>query len=237
MNLDTRFLATASSSLLDCGRDISRVSDTIHDFTSDNSGIAARYFSGDYCNCYESVLRELLCIDSTFTCNLPLPIDKTLKSQRGLQILVDKVLKCASCSQRRSNLLILLIVSIDSLISMFETTLSSKSQVSHNCTAADLHSPPKSWNPGGLGFKSFLTQVEACPLLVGNYHVRVEEKTSFLKQLLHSRLCTLSSTIRRVRMQVQQHHHTSSSRARLIMITESDRRLQMTIMKVNLWNS
>nr|ANF07281.1 C6 transcription factor [Paecilomyces fulvus] len=234
MNLDTRFLAMGDSSPLD----ISRVSDTIHNFTSDDSGLgSASSASGDCCSCYESVLRELLYIDSTCARNLPLPIDKTLKSQQGLQILVDKVLKCRTCSQRPSNLLILLIVSIDSLISMFETTLSSKSQASHDYAAADLHSSSKSWNAGALGFKSFLAQIEACPLLVGNYRVRVEEKTSFLKQLLHSRLCTLSSTIRRVRMQVQQHHHASSSKARLIMITESDRRLQMTIMKVKLWSS
>lgn len=217
-------------------RNPSRLTESICDFTSEDSGLGST-LSGcsDRCQCYEAVLRELLHIDRSCSRDVPCSIDTSLKCQQRFQDLVHMVLQCGTCSQMRSNLLMLLIVSMDTLISMLEVALSSRSSFLRDSLGGDLESQFASTVARGYSDANFLAQVEACPLFIGSYRVRLEEKSSFLKHILHARLCALSSTVRILRLHIQQHPQVSSSKARLMMVMESDRRLQLIIMKVKLW--
>lgn len=217
-------------------RNPSRLTESICDFTSEDSGLGST-LSGcsDRCQCYEAVLRELLHIDRSCSRDVPCSIDTSLKCQQRFQDLVHMVVQCGTCSQMRSNLLMLLIVSMDTLISMLEVALSSRSSFLRDSLGGDLESQFASTVARGYSDANFLAQVEACPLFIGSYRVRLEEKSSFLKHILHARLCALSSTVRILRLHIQQHPQVSSSKARLMMVMESDRRLQLIIMKVKLW--
>ncbi|KAL2002556.1 hypothetical protein VTN02DRAFT_6505 [Thermoascus thermophilus] len=218
-------------------RQTSRLAESICDFTSEDSGLGSTLSSGtDRCHCYEAVLRELLHIDRSCSRDVSLSIDASLRCQQRFQDLVRMVLQCGTCSRMRSNLLMLLMVSMDTLISMLEAALSSRgSPPKGPFGSGDLESQCLSSVGKRYSDTNFLAQVEACPLLIGSYRVRLDEKTSFLKHILHARLCALSSTIRILRLHIQRNPQISSSKARLMMVMEIDRRLQLIIMKVKLW--
>lgn len=240
------------------------------------------------CQCYETALRELLraniCASRptssspplTQTQSSPSTIDAILTCQRSLQQLAETVLQCGLCSRTRINLLMVIIVSIDSLLSTLEasTTASTnpmaatvttgggggKTTLFDTLSDEDLPLPgfdsipisrrykdhttssttattttataTTSGNPNpGTTFKS---QIESCPLLVGGFPIPLDEKCSFIKQLLHTRLSGLLATIRRIRFCTQQVLASSASRGRLIMMMETDRRLQVIIMRVKM---
>lgn len=226
------------------------------------------------CQCYEAALRELLraniCASrpaSSSSPSHPSPstIDAILTCQRGLQQLAETVLQCGLCSRTRVNLLIVIIVSIDSLLSSLEaSTTCSTNQgmgmdmavgktglfdplsdeevqlpgfdpISIPLSGRRCKDPPVSLPSSTAGgAASFKAQIEACPLVVGGFQIPLDEKCCFIKQLLHSRLSGLLATIRRIRFCTQQVLATSSSRGRLIMMMETDRRLQVIMMRIKM---
>ncbi|RJE20606.1 hypothetical protein PHISCL_07069 [Aspergillus sclerotialis] len=236
------------------------------------------------CQCYESALRELLRVNICVSRHSPTTqsssIDAILTCQRGLQQLAETVLQCSLCSRARVNLLMVIIVSVDSLLSVLEATTSSSctatasmglgtgtgtgtgtgmgksglfdplsdeeipsfdppipisipiSVSSSSGVGRRCKDPTSTGNGTGSNFKA---QIEACPLVVGSFRIPLDEKYCFIKQLLHARLSGLLATIRRIRFSTQQGLGTSSaSRGRLIMMMETDRRLQVVMMRVKM---
>lgn len=234
------------------------------------------------CQCYESALRELLrvniCVSRPSPTTQASSIDAILTCQRGLQQLAEMVLQCGLCSRTRVNLLMVIIVSVDSLLSVLETTTSSSctaptstglgtgtgtgagmgksglfdplsdEEISSFDPPIPMSMPISISSSSGVGRRckdptstnngtgsSFKAQVEACPLVVGSFRIPLDEKYCFIKQLLHARLSGLLATIRRIRFSTQQGLGTSSaSRGRLIMMMETDRRLQVVMMRVKM---
>lgn len=220
------------------------------------------------CQCYELAIRELiqtnLCASSR---NGPCTIDTILTCQKGLQSLAHTILQCGACSssKTRANLLMVVIVSIDSLVTMLETTIlvrgsrglgifdidmnmDNNINIHDGCMGVGINNSrnqvqrdPGTTTPSGTcggtcngnthGFKS---QIDACPLLVGNFRVPLDEKNSFIKQVLHARLSSLLGTIRRIRYCVQQMLGASAGRGRLVMIMETDRRVQVVMMRIKM---
>ncbi|OJJ46039.1 hypothetical protein ASPZODRAFT_16635 [Penicilliopsis zonata CBS 506.65] len=185
------------------------------------------------CHCYETSVRELLRINNTCTpANGPCTIDAILTCQKALQQLGQKVLRCA-CARVRANLLMIIIVEIDSLVTAIETqTLSSASALSSSPPSSSSPSPssfPFLHSGGGREFKHSI--VDSCPLSIGGFRVSTEEKIYFVRQILHARLAGLLTTVRRIRACAQQ-VWTGSSRGRLLMILETDRRLQLLMVRL-----
>ena len=177
------------------------------------------------CSCYEQAMSELV------RCGLKglSSIDELLNCQKELLLQTENILQCEMCSQSeaQANLLMVIVVTIDSLLTTLDSTASGK------CAIDDGVSPVgrKSERERGC---SFVSQIDACPLLVGGFRVPMEEKTSFVRQVLQARLSMLLLTIRRIRVCMQQHLTLSSSRGRLLMILETDRRLQLIMMKIKM---
>lgn len=191
------------------------------------------------CQCYEQAIRELVRVNICASRAGPSSIDTILTCQRGLQKLAETVLQCAVCSKTRVNLLMVIIVSIDSLLSTLEAATASAQFGSYDPLSDDEGGYDVLLSGGGgrrhrdtTGFKA---QVEACPLVVGSFRIPLDEKYLFVKQLLHTRLSGLLGTIRRIRLCTQQIMATSSSRGRLIMMMETDRRLQLIMMKIKMF--
>lgn len=190
------------------------------------------------CECYEQAIRELSRASNFSSHTAQSSIDKILLCQRALQQLADTVLQCGTCCRSRVNLLMVIMVSIDSLLSALEATTSD--------IKAGFYSPSDE-EPGvgndfpigdtrrysGTTSTGLEAQVESCPLLVGGFRIPSDEKYCFIKQLLHTRLSGLLRTIRRIRGCTQQILASSCSRGRLIMMMETDRRLQSTMMRIS----
>ncbi|GIJ98175.1 hypothetical protein Aspvir_000290 [Aspergillus viridinutans] len=77
------------------------------------------------CQCPDQVIRELIRINICTSRTGPSPtIDSILGSQRVVQHLAETILQCALCSKTRVNLLMVVVVSIDSLITTLEDLIS-----------------------------------------------------------------------------------------------------------------
>ncbi|GES65012.1 C6 zinc finger domain protein [Aspergillus terreus] len=163
------------------------------------------------CQCHEQIVKELIRVNIC-TCRTgpDVTIDSILSSQRLLQQLADTILQCGTCSKSGVNLLMVVVVSIDSLVTALEAIISVENGLMEGLFSGfheyhaysfcrDISSTPTSrWNKGG-GFH-IKAQVESCPLLVGGFCVPGDEKFSFVLQVLHSRLSGLLNTIRRIRL-------------------------------------
>lgn len=161
-------------------------------------------------------------------------IDGLLSYQKELQRQAELILRCSVClkTESRANVLMVIIVSIDSLLTTLEATATSVKSCLHEDQAlSNLQCGVRKQRDiqSGLG-----SHMEACPLLVGNFQVPMEDKTWFLRRMLQTRLSMLLSTIRRIRVYTQDLFIATPYRGRLMMIMETDRRLQLILMKIRM---
>ncbi|RMJ25335.1 hypothetical protein PHISP_03777 [Aspergillus sp. HF37] len=195
------------------------------------------------CHCYEQAVRELIRVNNCASQTTHSSIDTILACLRGLQQLVDTVLQCNMCSQTTTSLLMIVIFSIDSLLSILEETTSAvKGRVfdplSDDDMGAEFDCPighGRRYGSASAATTRFEAQIESCPLLVGSFRIPPDDKYCFIKQLLHTRLSGLLAAIRRIRFCTQQILANSSSRGRLIMMMETDRRLQLIMMRTKMY--
>lgn len=204
------------------------------------------------CQCHEHTLREIIRVNMTLCAASRIApagtIDAILTSQRGLQNLAETIMQCSICAGTRLTLLTVVMVSIDSLISAMEVITASSAGSPGAGTGAveevfGRFPSPKGagggnasgTSAGGGGGGTFLkSQIEACPLLVGSFRVPQEETYTFVKQVLQTRLGGLLTTIRRIRFCTQEMLSGTAARGRLVMMMETDRRLQMVMMRMRM---
>ena len=204
------------------------------------------------CQCHEHILRELVRLNMTLCATSRIPsissiattgqgtgtIDTILSTQRGLQNLAETVIQCAMCAGNRVHLLTLVMVSIDGLMGVIEEAVAvlaaSLSVVEYPVPKEADNTTVGSCGGGGGGGPPFKFHVEAYPLLVGGFRIPVEEKYTFIRHVLLDRLGGLLNTIRRIRFCMQEMLAGSPSRAQLLMMMETDRRLQVVIMRMRM---
>lgn len=196
------------------------------------------------CQCHEQTLHELIRVNMTLcaaTRTTPTgTIDAIFTCQRGLQNLAEAILACSVCAGTRMTLLTVVMVGIDSLISAMEVITATSDELftkypspkGFGCSSGGSGSGSGSGS-GGTAFKS---HIEACPLLVGNFRMPPKERYIFVKQVLQTRLGGLLTTIRRIRFCTQEMLAGSAAKGRLIMMMETDRRLQMVMMRMRMIN-
>lgn len=178
------------------------------------------------CGCYKQTIGELIRADLRGASG----IDEILTCQKELLLQTEAILQCRMCSQSeaQANLLMVIIVAIDSLLTAIDSTaVSASSCVNDGVVPVGARGK----NEFGCSFKS---PVDACPLFVGGLRVPAEEKSCFIRQVLQARLSMMLMTIRRARVCMQQHLATTSSRGRHLMIIETERRLQLTMMNLKM---
>ena len=186
------------------------------------------------CSCYKQAIGELLRSGIKSHPSGITSIDNTLARQKELLLQAEAILQCKVCSQSeaQANMFMVIIVTIDSLL----TSLEGAAAATKAGTQAKLS--PVGFQDERTNKKhvvgSFKSHIEACPLLVGGFRVPMEEKMCFVRQMLQARLSMLLMTIRRISVCMQQHLASALSRGRLLMIMETDRRLQLIMMKVKM---
>jgi hypothetical protein len=212
--------------------------------SSDDPRVITNFSSRQYqCQCHEHTARELMRVNISASRTWPtVTIDSILNCQRILQQLADTILQCAICCKTRVNLLMVVVVSIDSLVTTLETITSVDSSVMDSLFAEYHDHRIREYGheiPTGAGTRryrnvsfQFKAQVEACPLLVGGFPVPSDEKFTFVKQVLHTRLCGLSNIIGRIQLCTQELLAVSASWGRLTMMMETERRLQLVMTKM-----
>lgn len=185
------------------------------------------------CDCYKYAMGELLRSGTKCDMNGVCSIDNILASQKELLHQTETILSCKLCSQSeaQANMLMVIVVTIDSLLTSLDTTASSTKASAQNEPSTGQAMMPKKEKTCTPGFKS---QIDGCPLQIGGFHVPADEKAWFIRQVFQARLSNLLSTIRRIRVYMQQHLPAALSRGRLMMIMETDRRLQLILMKVKM---
>ncbi|OGM47668.1 AflR-like C6 transcription factor [Aspergillus bombycis] len=214
--------------------------------SSEGPGLATTITARQYqCQCHDHIARDLMLLNISASRTWPtVTIDSILKCQQILQQLTDTILECAICCKTRVNLLMIVVVSIDSLVTALETITSVDSGVWDGVFVEYHESRLREYGQEGLNgaasrrYKNanfhFKAQVEECPLLVGGFPVPSEEKFAFVKQVLHARLCGLSSIIGRIQRCTEEILALPSSWGRLSMITETNRRVQSVMTKMKL---
>lgn len=186
------------------------------------------------CSCYKHVMGQLAKSGPRSDVNGCSNIDGLLACQKELVIQTEAILQCKMCSQseNQANLLMIVIVAIDSFLAMLETAVTPS-----RAGCYDETNEPREAAAGrkqrdiGAGFKSHM---DACPLLIGGFPVPAEEKACFIRQVLQARLSMLLVAVRRIRICMQQHQTAALSRGRLLMIMETNRRLQLVMMKIKM---
>lgn len=177
------------------------------------------------CGCYKQTVGELVqaCLKG------PSSIDEILNCQKELLLQTEAILHCRMCSQSeaQANLLMVNVVAMDSLLA----TIDSTAIIANSCVNEGVVSGAGGKSELGYSFKS---QIDACPLFVGGLRVPAEEQASFIRQVMQARLSMMLTTVRQIRVCIQQHLTVTSSRGRLSMIVETERRLQLTIMRIKM---
>lgn len=194
------------------------------------------------CQCHEQAVQELMQMNlHVYRAGSTITIDSILSCQRVLQQLAETVLQCGVCSKTMVNLLMVVVVSIDSLVGTLERITSVETGWIDGVFHEQQEARPldsNSWVSKGRrqkeGGNHFNLQVEACPLLVGGFCVPSDEKFSFVHQVLHARLSGLLGTVRRIQFCTQEMLAISASQGKLIMIMETDRKLRMVMMKMKM---
>ncbi|KAJ6014350.1 hypothetical protein N7540_008941 [Penicillium herquei] len=179
------------------------------------------------CNCYKQAMSELIRSGLHAGPDGSCSIDSIITCQKDLLLQTECILECKMCSQSevQANMLMIIIVTIDSLLSTLDVIASTarSGMEDENISFDQVH-------PGG-GYKS---HVDVCPLIIDGLRVPLEERSYFIRQVLQVRLSMLLLTIRRIRICMQQHLTAVLSRGRLLMIVETDRRLQLIMMKIKM---
>lgn len=193
------------------------------------------------CQCHEQTLHELVRVNMTLCAAARTTpagtIDAILTCQRGLQNLAETILTCSVCAGTRITPLTMVMVGIDSLISAMEViTATSDEFFTRYPSPKGIGCSSGGSGGSGSGGTAFKSQIEACPLLVGNFRMPPEERYVFVKQVLQTRLGGLLTTIRRIRFCTQEMLASSAAKGRLIMMMETDRRLQMVMMRMRMIN-
>ncbi|KAJ5999679.1 hypothetical protein N7481_000088 [Penicillium waksmanii] len=186
------------------------------------------------CGCYKQVISELVRFELKTGPNGVSSIDSILACQKELLLQTESILQCNLCSQSeaQANALMVIIVIIDSLLTTLDASATSgKPVILEAVPESNAQVGRRQQKDGGNCLKS---HIDTCPLLVGGFQVPVEEKSCFIRQVLQARLSMLLLTVRRIRMCMQQQLAAAFSRGRLLMIMETDRRLQLIMMKIKM---
>ncbi|PTU19984.1 hypothetical protein P175DRAFT_0548012 [Aspergillus ochraceoroseus IBT 24754] len=212
------------------------------DFSVNPNSLVADNFQ---CQAHEQAVRDLIRINVCASYTGPsAAIDSILTCQKALQQLAETILQCRICSRARVNVLMVVVVSIDSLITTLETITSVENDLVGRMF-------PEFYNPLLHDYRSdaelathsrrykgsspqLRVQLDSCPLVIGDFYVSSDEKFLFVKRVLHSRLSSLLGTVRRIRLCTQEALAVSASRGRLVMMMETDRRLQLIMMKLKM---
>lgn len=207
------------------------------------------------CECYKSTLRMLLSLDETLPNTTSITLDTALKLDKDVLTHNTKVLQCTICAGTRSNQLLLQAILVDRIVGMLESkssnsTRSTPSQSSSSLKRlTDTHHAHKSSGflrpssgsrpSGGSGLPqnetNILASAENCALRVGGYEV-LEEKNSFIKQLLQMRLMNLMAALRSLQKVTQGVLQDSSAKLAGMMLVETGLRLRSVVGRVELWN-
>lgn len=184
------------------------------------------------CDCYTHALSELLRSSVKGNINSFSTIEGILISQKELLLQADSILRCRECSQSeaQATMLMVIVVTIDSLLTSLDAIVTSAT-VSGEMSSNQYSQGSKKRTTDGGDIKS---EIEACPLLVGEFQVPGDEKVWFIRHVFQARLSSLLKTIRRIRVYMQQNLAGALSRGRLMLIIETDRRLQLILMKIKM---
>lgn len=184
------------------------------------------------CSCHAHVIRHLVKADPKPGMNGRSSIDGLLACQKELILQAEAILQCKLCSRSESqaNMLMVVIIAIDDLLTVLDTAVTQSRASCYDETESE-PALGRQHKEFGAGFRS---HVDACPLLVGGFPVPAEEKACFIRQVLQARLSMLLLAVRRICVCMQQDFTAALSRGRLLMIMETDRRLQLVMMKIKL---
>lgn len=185
------------------------------------------------CSCHAHVIGHLVKSDTKPVLNGRSSIDGLLACQKELILQAEGILQCKLCSrsERQANMLMVVIIVIDGLLTVLDTAVTQSRAGYYDETTESEPALARQHKEFGAGFRS---HVDACPLLVGGFPVPAEEKACFIRQVLQARLSMLLLAVRRIRVCMQQDFTAALSRGRLLMIMETDRRLQLVMMKIKL---
>ncbi|KAJ5117947.1 hypothetical protein N7526_010970 [Penicillium atrosanguineum] len=186
------------------------------------------------CSCYKQTIGELLRSGIKVDWRGISSIDSILACQKELLLQTEAILQCKLCSQSevQANFLMVIIVTIDSLLTSLDAAATLyKPRSEEGVSAVPVEDGHKAHIDVGWGLKSL---IDACPLLVGGFRVPTDDKTCFIRQILHARLSMLIIMIRRICACMQEQVTSVMSRGRFLMIMETDKRLQLIIMKVKM---
>ncbi|RDH27252.1 hypothetical protein BDQ94DRAFT_185062 [Aspergillus welwitschiae] len=163
-------------------------------------------------------------------------IDHILHCQRMLLNVSDTILKCCVCCITKKDILMVVVVNIDSLMTNLEAITTGEAGHTQRLLYNGYHehmlpdckqdvpgNMARRYRSGGLHFRS---QIDACPLVVGKFCVQSGDKFFCILQILYSQLSDLLSTVKRINL------YTQESSARISLTRETERRLEEVMLQM-----
>ena len=217
--------------------------------SSDSTGRLGTRRSVDHqCDCYESVLQTLGDFDRSRPKQLEFSIDIVLGLEESAQLQADQVLHCSTCSCARPDLFLLLALAINNTVGILESVSTFTITPYTSSSMIQIPSPRRSsystYNNSSNSSiynrtpnDSLLDLMDSRPLLAGGFEILAEEKVDFFKQFLCRRLRQLSSTLQQLQQCTSRVPQSLISQSGLNLLSETHRRLQLVLGKLELWHS
>ncbi|KAL4983002.1 hypothetical protein BDW68DRAFT_191686 [Aspergillus falconensis] len=194
------------------------------------------------CQSHKQAVQDLFRINACAIQSSPtIAIDSILTRQRMLQQLIDTILQCRGCSRIRVDFLMVVILSIDGLITALDTITSPENDVVERLFSeyfgplaqeyradSGLAAQIRRFKGGSVHLR---TQLDACPLIIGSFCVPSEEKFAFVKRVLKRRLEGLHRTVRRILAYTQE--FLTPSMGRVLVMKETYERLRLIMAHLN----
>ncbi|PYI06682.1 hypothetical protein BO78DRAFT_396903 [Aspergillus sclerotiicarbonarius CBS 121057] len=191
------------------------------------------------CQCHERAIQDLIRVNVFASRVTPCaPLDSLIFCLRALQQSAEIIVQCGVCARTKRNSLMIVIVSIDSLLSAvepitaMEPVLVDRLFTGYHDQLLPDYKPDIPGNPNLLRYRGgSKSQVEACSLKVGSFCVEYDDKFFGVKNLLLYRLGKLREAVQKVHGCAQRMLPVQASRGQLIMMMETEQRLYSLILQ------
>ncbi|KAL4786217.1 hypothetical protein BJX76DRAFT_366074 [Aspergillus varians] len=215
-----------------------------HDYSFSEENLTANLNSlSSICSCrnHEQAVRDLIRVNACALQTGPtVAIDSILTYQRVLQQLTETILQCRSCPEIMVSFLMFAMISIDSLLTPLDKITSAENDVVERLFPGCFGPLTQDYRAdSGLtahnrrfrgGSEHLRAQLDACPLIIGDFCVPSEEKFVFVKKVLHRRLTGLQRTVHRIEAYTQ--GCLVLSTGKVMIIKETYQRLQLIVARL-----
>ncbi|KUJ23233.1 uncharacterized protein LY89DRAFT_680019 [Mollisia scopiformis] len=212
-------------------RNLQHLSSAVVPFTSGHQRGSSNHQD---CTCYNSVLRNLASSNQDNRGSAFLAADIVLKIEHETQSILTELMKCRSCSQDGSALL-LSFINVSKTLDLLESTASLEMKPQRRASVSSSRAAAQIRTSQAIDARN-VASAKRCSLQVGSFEVMDGGRSRFLRKIFQSRLKQLQMRLRSLHLGLGNPPQDCITRAGLVMVTGILRRLQTFTGRLELWD-